>query len=184
MTDEQIVNLYWERSEQAIRETEKAYGRYFHHIARGILGDDEDAKEIVNDTYLKAWNSIPPERPNPLRAFLGRVTRQLAINRVELNSAQKRGGGEYVAVLDELGECISDGEEDMSSSLALREVLNQFLRSLPNEARRVFIKRYWYMLSIRDIAEEYGMSESRVKSQLMRTRQKLRIKLEHEGFDV
>ena len=91
MTDEKIVELYWERSEEAIKETDKLYGRYFHYIAKEILQDEEDAKEIVNDTYLKAWNSIPPERPNPLKAFLGRITRQLSLNRLEQNKAQKRG---------------------------------------------------------------------------------------------
>ena len=103
MTDERIVELYWQRSEKAIEETDKAYGRYFHYIAYGILHDDEDAKETVNDTYFKAWHTIPPQRPNPLKTFLGRITRQLSINRLEAANAQKRGGGQYTIALEELG---------------------------------------------------------------------------------
>ncbi len=146
MTDEKIVELYGERSEEAIKETDKQYGRYFHYIAKEILQDEEDAKEIVNDTYLKAWNSIPPERPNPLKAFLGRITRQLSLNRLEQNKAQKRGGGQYLLALDELAECIPDGSgsEDLASNIDLTDAINRFLRSLPIEQRRVFIKRYWY----------------------------------------
>ena len=154
MTDEKIVELYWERSEEAIKETDKQYGRYFHNIAKEILQDEEDAKEIVNDTYLKAWNSIPPERPKPLKAFLGRITRQLSINRLERNKAQKRGGGQYLLALDELAECIPDssGSKDFASDIDLSDTINRFLRGLPIEQRRVFIKRYWYMSSIADTA--------------------------------
>ena len=186
MTDEKIVELYWERSEAAIEETKKAYGRYFHYIAYGILRNDEDSEEIVNDTYWKAWKIIPPERPNPLKAFLGRITRQLALNRLELNQAQKRGGGQYTLVLEELAECISNGNDgaDVAETIALRDCLNDFLRSLPLEARRVFIKRYWYMNSILEIAEAFSMSESKVKSLLMRTRKKLKKYLSKEGFEV
>ena len=137
MTDEKIVELYWERSEEAIKETDKQYGRYFHYIAKEILQDEEDAKEVVNDTYLKAWNSIPPERPTPLKAFLGRITRQLSLNRLEQNKAQKRGGGQYIFALDELAECILDGNgsEDYASNIDLTDAINRFLRSLPIEQR-------------------------------------------------
>ena len=126
MTDEKSVELYWERSEEAIKETDKQYGRYFHYIAKEILQDEEDAKEIVNDTYLKAWNSIPPERPNPLKAFLGRITRQLSLNRLEQNKAQKRGGGQYLLALDELAECLPSKDEDLRivPGVAMRESLN------------------------------------------------------------
>ena len=184
MTDERIVELYWERSEKAIEETEKAYGRYFYSVAYGILCDGEDSKEIVNDTYLKAWNTIPPERPYHLKAFLGRITRQLSINRLEQSRAQKRGGRQYFLALDELDECIydSNGESDMTELIALQTVLNQFLRSLPLEARRVFIRRYWHMNSISEIARDFSMSESKVKSLLMRTREKLKKYLLQEEF--
>ena len=184
MTDEKIVELYLERYEEAIKETDKQYGRYFHYIAKEILQDEEDAKEIVNDTYLKAWNSIPPERPNPLKAFLGRITRQLSLNRLEQNKAQKRGGGQYLLALDELAECIPDGSgsEDLTSNIDLTDAINRFLRNLPIEQRRVFIKRYWYMSSITDTATSFGMSESKVTSILFRVRNKLKEHLTKEGL--
>lgn len=186
MTDEQIIALYWARSEMAIRETDKAYGRYFHYIAHGILRNHEDAEEIVNDTYLKAWNSIPPARPDHLKAFLGRITRQLSINRLEQTTAQKRGGGQYLLALEELEECIPDGNDgaDLVRLTALQDSLNRFLRSLSPDARRVFIRRYWYMHAISEIAENLSMSESKVKSLLMRTREKLKKYLIQEGFGV
>ncbi len=186
MTDNEIIKLYWERSEKAIEETEKAYGRYFNYIARKVVCNDEDAKEIVNDTYLKAWNNIPPERPNNLKAFLGRITRQLSINRLELNTAKKRASGQYLIVLEELEGCIPDGDDgsDLNETIALRCAINGFLRSLPAESRRVFIRRYWHMYSISEIAKDFSMSESKVKSMLMRLREKLKKYLEQEGFSV
>jgi len=183
MTDKDLIELYRQRSEGAIEETAKEYGRYLYYIADCILHNREDAQEIVNDTYLKAWNSIPPERPDPLRPFLGRITRQLAINRLERNAAKKRGGGQYEAVLDELSACTSH-EENAVDRIALQDAINRFLRSLPDLHRRVFIKRYWYFSSIADIAGQLSVSESRVKSLLMRMRQKLKKQLIKEGFDV
>lgn len=182
MTDERIVALFWERSETAIAETDKAYGRYFHYIAFGILGSDEDAKEIVNDTYLKAWNTIPPQRPNHLKAFLGRIARQLSINRLEHNTAQKRAGSQYQFALDELSECIAQNQEDFADTISLRDALNQFLHALPTDARRVFIRRYWHLHSVKEIADTYSISESKVKSLLMRTRNKLKQHLMEGGF--
>ncbi len=186
MTDETIVRLYWERSEDAIRETENAYGRYFHAIAYGILRDGEDAREVVNDTYLKAWNTIPPKRPSPLKAFLGRITRQLSLNRLEQETAQKRGGGQYRLALDELEECIpaKSGDGEWADRMALTGLLNRFLRSLPEEQRYVFIRRYWYLEPVSEIAAAAGAGESKVKSQLARMRAKLRRQLEKEGFAV
>lgn len=184
MTDNKIIELYWERSERAIEETDRVYGRYFRSVAYGILWDEEDAKETVNDTYLKAWNSIPPERPNYLKAFLARITRQLSINRLEQNTAKKRGAGQYELILDELAECIPDGDEDIGDVAALRDTLNRFLRSLPSDARCVFIRRYWHTQPIAEIARAYGMSESKVKSILMRTRNKLKKILNEEGYIV
>lgn len=186
MTDEQIVALFWERSETAIEETASTYGRYFHYIAFGILGNDEDAKEIVNETYLKAWNTIPPQRPHHLKAFLGRITRQLSINRLELNTAQKRKGSQYWIALEELSDCIpsSDSGSDLADLTALREALNQFLYSLSIDARRIFIRRYWHMHSISEIAADFSVSESKVKSLLMRTRNKLKQHLIQEDFFV
>lgn len=186
MTDSEIVELYWARSEDAIKETDRLYGRYFHYIAMEILHDAEDAEEIVNDTYLKAWSSIPPERPDPLKAFLGRMTRQLSINRLKQNKAQKRGGGQCLTALDELAECIPDGSEseDLASDIDLTDALNRFLRGLPLEQRRVFIKRYWYMSSVAETAAALGMSESRVTSILFRVRNKLKEQLTKEGFEL
>ena len=184
MTDQQILDLYWARSEDAIAETDKVYGRYFLFIAREILRDEEDAKETVNDTYLKAWNTIPPQRPNPLKTFLGRITRQLSINRLEQNTAQKRGGNQYALALDELAECIPDGssEEKLVSKIALTDALNRFLRELPIQQRQIFLLRYWYARSIADIAASFGMSRSKVTSLLFRVRGKLKEHLEKEGF--
>lgn len=185
MTDEMIVGLYFERNEKAIEETDRAYGRYFYRIAYGILSDEGDSKEIVNDTYMKAWNTIPPERPTLLKAFLARITRQLSINRLEHNNAQKRGGGQYFLALEELKECVSDNDPtDAVESVALQEALNRFLRSLSPDVRRVFIRRYWHIHSVSEIARELRMSESKVKSMLMRTREKLKKHLEKEGFNV
>ena len=186
MSDNEIIKLYLERSEKAIEESEKTYGFYFHYIARRIVCNDEDAKEIVNDAYLKAWNSIPPEIPNNLKAFLGRITRQLSINRLEKNTAQKRGAGQYHLVIDELEECIPDNDNvsELNETIALRCAINSFLRSLPDESRRVFIRRYYHMYSISDISKDFSMSESKVKSLLMRIREKLKKYLEREGFSV
>ena len=182
MTDEQIVELYWQRSEKAIEETDKAYGRYFHYIAYGILQNDEDAKETVNDTYLKAWAIIPPQRPNPLKAFLGRITRQLSINRLESRHAQKRNNGQYALALDELSDCISANGEDLADLTALRDCINRFLRSLPNQQRRIFIRRYWHTHSVSQIAADLHINQSNVKSSLMRSREKLRKLLKEEGL--
>ena len=186
MTDEMIVELYWQRDERAIQETEMAYGGYIRYVAYAILHDESDADEITNDTYLKAWNSIPPQRPQPLKAFLGRIARQLSLNRAEYNTAEKRGGSQYPLALDELLECIADKDTapDAVDLIALRDALNAFLRTLPSDARRMFIRRYWYMDSIADIAWTFAASESRVKSTLARARAKLRKTLEKEGFDV
>ena len=185
MTDERIIELYFERSEEAIAETERAYGRYFLYVARGILQNEEDCREIVNDTYAKVWTLIPPERPKNLKAFIGNVTRQLSINRLESYKAQKRGCGQYATALHELEECIPDGgSDDICDAVALRDSLNRFVSSLTDDQRRVFIKRYWHMHSVNDIARELRMSESKVKTSLMRTRNKLKQHLTKEGFNV
>ena len=185
MTDDRIIGLYLERSENAVTETQRQYGRYFTSIAYGIVRNESDAEEVVNDVYLQAWNTIPPEHPGNLRAFLGRITRQLAIKRLEHNTAKKRGEGQYLSVIEELEECISGGDgEDIPDMLALRDTLNRFLRTLPEDVRGVFIRRYWHMQSIAQIATVCSMSESRVKSQLMRTRKKLKTYLMEEGFSV
>ena len=185
MEDKQIVDLYLERSESAISETDKKYGRYCHYIAYRILENDEDAKEIVNDIYLKAWNTIPPNRPDPLKPYVGMLSRHLSLDRYEEYHTQKRGG-QVMLVLDELAECIPDGNsgEDIGESIALQDALNKFVWSLSDKAQKVFVRRYWYSSSISEIAKEYGIKESSVTVLLLRTRKKLKAFLQKEGFDV
>lgn len=185
MEDKQIVDLYWERSENAIAETEKKYGRYCHYIAYQILTDDEDAKEIVNDTYLKTWNTVPSNRPDPLKAYVGKISSNLALDRYDERNAKKRGGGELPLVLDELSGCIPDrNDRDIGESAALRDALNRFLRSLPQKTRNIFIRRYWYVSSVSEIANDYSMKESNVAMLMLRTRKKLKDFLNKEGFEL
>ena len=184
MEDSKIVDLYWQRSEAAIEETAIKYGAYCYAIANNILNNDEDAKESVNDTYLNAWNSMPPHRPSILSTFLGKITRRLSIDKWRKRNAEKRGGGQIEVVLHELEECIADGksiEEEVEAKM-LAEVMNNFIKSLPDMEQRVFLCRYWYMDSIRDICNQFGFSASKVKSMLHRTREKLRTRLKKEGF--
>lgn len=186
MDDNKIIKLYWERSEQAISETAKKYGRYCHFIAFNILHNDSDSEECVNDTYFRTWNSIPPKHPNRLQTFLGKITRNLALNRYEKMSAQKRGGGQIPVILDELGECISSETytESITDELAIKDVLNSFLSTLHAETRKIFVRRYWYMDSIKDIAAAYGLTESKVTITLFRTREKLKKLFEKEGITI
>lgn len=184
MDDKQIIDLYWARSECAIVETDKKYGKLCHHIALNILSDPQDSEECVSDTYLKAWSIIPPKRPVKLSSFLGKITRNLALNRYEKDTAQKRGGGQVPVALDELAECIPDPNsvERMVDERILVDKLNIFLEGLPVEARKIFMRRYWEVCSIQEIAEIYGISESKVKVSLFRTRGKLKSFLEQEGI--
>ena len=182
LDDARIIELYWERSEIAVSETEKKYGSYCRYIAYGILHDKAETEECVNDTWLNAWNSIPPTRPNKLSAFLGRITRNLSLNRRERRLAKKRGGGQTTLVLDELAECIPSSKraDREMENMALTDALNRFLRSLTADKRRIFLRRYWYMSPVKEIAEEYGLTESKVKMTLLRTRQELKEFLEKE----
>lgn len=186
MDDKEILELYITRSEQAISETSQKYGRYCHYIAYSILQNDEDSKECVNDTYLQAWNSIPPQHPNRLQTFLGKITRNLSINKWEKRSAEKRGAGQVPMILDELAECVSSNENTAQTveDVVIREVLNQFLENLPAETRKIFVRRYWYMSSVKEIAEEYNLSQSKVAVTLFRTRGKLKVALEKEGVTL
>ena len=184
MDDKSIVDLYFARSEQAIRETADKYGRYCHAVAYNILHSDEEAEESVNDTWLGAWNAMPPHRPNVLSAFLGKITRRISLDKWRRFHAEKRGGGEIPLALDELGELIPGGDEVESSfeqkQLAL--LLASFVKHLPEGEKRVFVCRYFYLESVETVASRLGFSVSKVKSMLFRTRIKLRAVLEKEGF--
>lgn len=186
MDDRQIITLYQQRSEDAISATEKKYGAYCLSIARRILTDPEDAREAVNDTWLGAWNAIPPHVPSSLAAFLGKITRRISINRYQSDRAAKRGGGEITLALEELSDCVSapGGVEDALAEKELTRLLNSFIRSLPQTERKIFLCRYWYLESVKEIGKRFGFSESKVKSMLFRTRKKLRAALEKEGIAV
>lgn len=179
MTDEEIVEMYWMRSEDAISQTRTRYGKVCRAVAYGILRDREDAEECENDTYLNAWNSMPPSRPARLLPFLSRITRNLALNRYDYRTAQKRG--EMTLALEELGECVSGGG-DMADGIFVTEVLNKFLRGLSEKNRDIFVNRYWFMCSVKEIAQKYQISESDVKVSLHRTRKMLKKILEKEGI--
>ena len=184
MNDSQIVGLYWERNEKAVEETQKKYGSFCYSVAYSILCNEEDAKESVNDTYLDAWNSIPPHKPSALSAFLGKITRRISIDKWRNKNAARRGGGQITDTLDELAECIPDsnGIEKQLEEKALNETINSFIKSLPEEEQKIFICRYWYLDSIKSISEQFGFSQSKVTSMLFRTREKLRKILMEEGF--
>jgi len=184
MEEKEIIELYWARSERAIRETAKKYGKFCHSIAYNILASHPDSEECVNDTYLHTWNAIPPTRPENLSAFLGKITRNLALKRYERDRAQKRGGGQVMLALEELGECIPD-PEGLDRQMEDRELaclLNRFLAGLNGENRKIFLRRYWQFCTVKEIAALYGISESKVKMSLMRTRGKLKSYLEKEGI--
>lgn len=185
MEDKQIVDLYWERSEAAISETQNKYGRYCHYIAYNILHSREDAEECVNDTYIKAWNAMPPHRPQLLSAFLGKITRNTALDRYGYARAKKRSG-EVALILDEMEQCIPDAKTSgsLADELALKEAINGFLRSLSAQTRVIFVRRYWYLSTIREIASDYEMTISNVKITLLRTRNKFRDYLEKEGIEI
>ena len=184
MNDTEIVDLYWKREERAVEETEKKYGGYCYSIAYNILSNHEDSEESVNDTYIEAWNAIPPHRPLILSSFLGKITRRLAIDKWRSDHAQKRGGGELVDVLDELAECVAyeDSAERHLEKQMLSQAINDFLKTLSETERKVFVCRYFYMESVEAVCKRFGYSVSKVKSTLFRVREKLRIYLQKEGF--
>lgn len=186
MEDSRIVALYWSRDEHAIVETKIKYGRYCYAIAYNILSNHEEAEESENDTYLEAWNSMPPHRPDFLSAFLAKITRRISLDRFRRNTAVKRGSGQIMLSLDELCVCIPDHRkvEDYLQAAALSKHIDTFLRTLPQEERNIFLCRYWYLDSIAQIARRFVCTQSRVKTMLYRTRQKLRKYLEEEGICV
>ena len=173
MSDEEIIELYFHRQESAIDETKNKYEKYLLKIAYNVLADTEDSKESVNSTYLAAWNTIPPHRPNVLATYLGKITRRISIDMFRKRTSAKRSASEYSVSLSELSECISSREEtpeDSYDAKVLAESINRFLRTLSPDARNAFIGRYYFMDSLRDVAKYCGMSESKAKSLLFRTR--------------
>lgn len=186
MKDQQIVDLYWERKEDAIRQTEQKYGAYLSKVAYNILADFEDSQECVNDTYYAAWNSIPPNRPSVLLTYLCKITRQVSIDVFRKKNSTKRYASEYALSLEELGDSFSDGntpELEFDAKL-LDDAINAFVRALPKDVRNAFIGRYYFFDSLKDVAAYCGMSEAKAKSLLYRTRQKLKDHLVKEGFDL
>ncbi|MBQ9120168.1 MAG: sigma-70 family RNA polymerase sigma factor [Lachnospiraceae bacterium] len=186
MQDEQIVDLYWKRDEDAICETSRKYGAYLSKIAYNILADSEDSEECVNDTYLAAWNSMPTHRPSILSTYLGKITRQLSIDVFRKKNSVKRYASTYAISLSELEGSLfgnSTPERELDAKL-LNETINRFLRALPDDERHTFLGRYYFFDSLKDVAAYCGMSEAKAKSMLYRTRQKLKAYLVKEGFEL
>lgn len=185
MTDNDIIALYWQRSEAAITETDRKYGSYCHTIAMRVLESESDAQECVNDTWLRAWNAMPPQRPNILSAFLGKITRNLSLDRLSVLHAAKRGGTQAELALSELEECVgSDTTEAALDERLLADALASFLRAQSPRSRSMFLLRYWELCPVREIADIHRISESAVASQLHRMRLALRQHLEKEGIDL
>ena len=184
MDDKSIVDLYFRRNQEAITQTDQKYGRYCYSIAYNILTNKEDAEESVIDTYMAAWNAIPPRRPAVLTTFLGKITRHISIDRWRERVAAKRGGGEVPLALEELKDCVA-GMQNVEMDYERKEIVRAyvtFLDALPVTERRVFLCRYWYVESIETIADQFGFSQSKVKTMLHRTRAKLRKQLAEEGY--
>ena len=184
MEDEKIIALFWERNEQAVKETDTAYGGKLYSLSNRILGNREDAEESVSDTYMETWKLIPPRRPAHFYAFLASICRNLSLNRLDWRMAAKRNA-EVVALTQEMESCIPDRRQESElDRRELRRVLENFLESLSQESRLIFLRRYLYVDTVAEIAQRYGISESKVKTQLHRTRKKLHIYLEKEGITV
>lgn len=189
MEDKQIVDLFWERSEAAISETQKKYDRYCKYIACNILHNTADAEECTSDAYFRLWELIPPHYPEKLSAFLGKIVRGLAIDRLRRRLAKRRGMGDDENGISEaesefLSQNAARDGGDMEESYMQRDAINRFLGALPRETRIIFVQKYWYMSTVREIAHELGISESNVKTALLRTREKLAEFMKKEGFDI
>ena len=186
MNDEDIIRLYFDRNEQAVTESSAKYGAYCSAIARNILSDDEDVKECVNDTWLRAWNAIPPARPSVLSAFLGKITRNLSFDRYRSSHRQKRSDGKVNLVLDELKDIVSgnDDPEDQAMEKELIAEINLFLKSLPDEKRYMFILRYWHSYEISGISKRLRISEGNIMTSLSRIRKSLKEHLTGRGYSI
>lgn len=184
MTDEQMIALLWNRNEDVIPEIDAVYGRRLRGISNRILQNREDAEEVVNDTYMKTWDTIPTNRPRYFYAYIAAICRHLSLNLLDWNQAAKRKA-EIVAITDEMETCIPDSSgENAIRGKEIARVMDAFLGTLPKESRILFLRRYWYADSVASIAKRYGMTESKVKMQLLRTRSKLRDYLEQEGIQI
>ena len=182
MEDNRIIALFWERSPDAIRAVSERYGSYCRRIALSVLGSDADAEECVNDTWMNAWNSIPPQRPERLSTYLGKITRNLSLNRYKQMNTQKRGSGQIELALSELENCVpaQTGIEQITDEMELVAALEKFLLSYPKTERNIFLGRYWYLYSIPELATAYRMSESKIASLLYRMRNRLKLDLQKE----
>ena len=183
MEDVNIIQLYWDRDQSAIQESDQKYGRYCFAVANRILDSREDSQECVNDTWHNAWRAIPPEKPSKLQAFFGRITRNLALDRYQYNNAQKRNARLETA-MDEYWQCIPNGEMPLHDQMILKDILNRFLASLDKQTRIIFLQRYWYICTAKEIARNVGLSESNVNVILHRTRNRLKLFLQKEGISV
>lgn len=183
LEDEHILELYINRNESAIAESSRQYGRYCYSISYNILSDKEDAEECVNDTWLRTWNAIPPQRPSKLSFFVGRITRNLSLDKFKAKKTKKRGG-EMTIILGELDDCIPSDHDVEQAILEkdLAETINRFLRTLPERECNLFLARYWYSHSQAEIAAQFAMKENNVKASLFRTRTKLKTHLQEEGI--
>ena len=186
MDDRDIIALYFRRAESAIDETAKKYGKYCFSISNSILRNHQDAEECVNDTYIRTWKSIPPTKPSSLSAYLAKIVRNISLNRIKAQNAQKRGSGEYELVYEELTGIISSTQsvEDMIDEIFLRDLINRWLETLSPEQRMVFVGRYWYFDSISTISSKMNFSVSKTKMILLRLRNELREYLESEGVHL
>ncbi|MFI3326115.1 MAG: RNA polymerase sigma factor [Clostridia bacterium] len=183
MNDLDIIELYFKRDENAIEETKKSYDKKLVKLANNILRNTSDSEESVSDTYLSAWNSIPPQKPKYLFAYLSKICRCVCFDMLDYKNAQKRSA-EIVALSDELLMCIPSRDENNSEGKELTKALERFLLSLEKESRVIFMRRYWFCESVRDIAKKFNFTESKVKTSLFRTRGKLKRFLESEGIYI
>ena len=186
MDDRQIIELYFERNERAVEETQNKYGRYCFFVANNILSNEQDSEECINDTWNRTWNAIPPQKPDSLKLFLARITRNLAFDKIKSENRVKRGSGELILALDEIGEIVSDNT-DIGAELESKEFMqtvNAFLHTVTERECNIFISRYFYIESIDKISKKYQISKVNVNKILSRIRAKLKLYLEKEGYSV
>lgn len=186
MEDQEIIQLFWARNEYAVQEASRKFGSYCRSIAKGILNNHEDSEDCVNEALMRAWEAIPPKKPSSLCAFLGRITKNIALDRIKRSERKKRGGGKLALVYDELAEIVSDGSsvEDNMERKEMMSAISNFLRGSSDKNRQAFVLRYWYCRSVPEIAAELGIKEQHTYVILSRMREKLRNHLKKEGYDI